>query len=134
MPNLTRRQLAGAAVTAMLPWRQALAQATANAAASEVTRTLPRSYAGTTLRLTWANTPSYIALAKFADAFTAATGIALEFQQLLQADRYQKLILDLTTHTNAYDVYLTAYQWKEEVAPFVADLTHMDQEVKGCPP
>ncbi|MBV9538759.1 MAG: extracellular solute-binding protein, partial [Acidisphaera sp.] len=79
-------------------------------------------------------TPSYVALAKFADAFTAATGIALEFQQLLQADRYQKLILDVTTHTNAYDVYLTAYQWKEEVAPFVADLTHMDQEVKGCPP
>ena len=126
MLAITRRSLAAAAAS-LLPLRSAIAQA-------EVTRTLPRTYAGATLRITWGNTPSSLALTKFCEEFTNATGIALEFQPLLQADRYQKLLLDLTTKTNAYDVYLTAYQWKDEVAPFVADLTHMDQEVKGLPP
>src|SRR5437899_1910063 len=118
MQRITRRSLAAGALAASLPLRQVMAQT----AAGEVTRTLPRAYAGTTLRLTWANTPSYLALAKFCETFTTATGIALEFQPLLQADRYQKLMLDLSTKTNAYDAYITAYQWKDEVAPYVADL------------
>ncbi len=130
MQRITRRSLTAAALSAALPLREVMAQATT----ADVTRALPRSHAGATLRITWGNTPSYLALAKFCDAFTAATGIALEFQPLLQADRYQKLVLDLTTKTNAYDVYLTAYQWKDEVAPYVADLTRIDQEVKGMPP
>ena len=130
MPGITRRTLTASAAAALLPLRRAMAQA----AAAEVTSALPRTYAGSTLRITWGNTPSYLALTKFCEEFTRATGIALEFQPLLQADRYQKLMLDLTTKTNAYDVYLTAYQWKDEVAPYVADLTHIDQEVKGTPP
>jgi multiple sugar transport system substrate-binding protein len=130
MPGITRRGLTAATIASLLPLRHAMAQS----AAAEVTRTLPRTYAGATLRITWGNTPSYLVLAKFCDEFTRASGIALEFQPLLQADRYQKLLLDLTTKTNAYDVYLTAYQWKSEVAPYVADLTHIDQEVKGTPP
>jgi ABC-type glycerol-3-phosphate transport system substrate-binding protein len=133
MPVLTRRRLAATAASAAVlgsPLRHAMAQA----AASDVTRSLPRNYAGATVRITWGNTPSYLDLAKFCDRFTEATGIHLEFQPLLQADRYQKLILDLSTKTNSFDVYITAYQWKSEVAPYVADLTHMDQEVKGVPP
>ena len=129
MPGISRRVLTASAAASMLPLRKIMAQATS----AEVTRTLPRTYSGATLRITWANTPSYLALAKFCEAFTTATGVALEFQPLLQADRYQKVLLDLTTKTNAYDVYLTAYQWKDEVAPHVADLTHIDQEVKGAP-
>jgi multiple sugar transport system substrate-binding protein len=130
MAGITRRSLTASAAVSLLPLRRAMAQA----ATAEVTRALPRTYAGATLRITWGNTPSYLALTKFCDEFTRATGIALEFQPLLQADRYQKLMLDLTTKTNAFDVYLTAYQWKDEVAPYVADLTHLDQEVKGTPP
>jgi ABC-type glycerol-3-phosphate transport system substrate-binding protein len=106
----------------------------AQAATAEVTRALPRSFSGQTLRITWGNTPSYLDLAKFCGQFTEATGVKLEFQPMLQADRYQKLMLDLSTKTNAFDVYITAYQWKDEVAPYVADLTHIDQEVKGVPP
>ena len=29
---------------------------------------------------------------------------------------------------------MNAYQWKQEIGPYLADHTHMDKQVKGCPP
>ena len=130
MNGTTRRRFAAAVPLLAATRHQAMAQA----GSADATRGLPRTYAGTTLRLTWANTPSYQEVGKFCTAFTDATGIQLDFVQMLQADRYQKLILDVTSKTNAFDVYITAYQWKDEVAPYVIDVTHLDQEVKGVPP
>ena len=43
------------------------------------------------------------------------------------------MVLDLSSNTNAFDIYLMAYQWKEQVGQFLVDLTHIDQEVKGVP-
>jgi ABC-type glycerol-3-phosphate transport system substrate-binding protein len=100
---------------------------------SETTRNLPRSYAGTTLKITWGNTPAYAQVVDFSKQFSDATGIQLEFVTLLQADRYQKMMLDASSGTNSFDLYLTAYQWKEQLAPYAADLTHIDKEVKGVP-
>ena len=132
MPGITRRRFA--ATAASLPLLASTRDhAMAQASGAAATQGLPRTHAGTTLRITWANTPSYLQIAKFCNVFTDATGIQLDFVQMLQADRYQKLILDVTSKTNAFDVYITAYQWKDEVAPYVADVSHLDQEVKGVP-
>ncbi|MFI5015494.1 MAG: ABC transporter substrate-binding protein, partial [Hyphomicrobiales bacterium] len=132
MSRITRRGLTlGAASAALLadPLRHAMAQA----ALSEATRNLPKTYAGTTLKITWGNTPAYAQVANFSKEFSEATGIELEFVTLLQVDRYQKMMLDATSGTNSFDLYLTAYQWKEQLAPYAADLTHIDKEVKGVP-
>ena len=133
MSGITRRALTfGTASTAMLasPLREALAQAAAQA---EATRNLPRTYAGTNLKITWGNTPAYLQIADFSKKFMEATGIQVEFVVLLQADRYQKMMLDASSGTNTFDMYLTAYQWKEQIAPYLTDLTNMDKEVKGIP-
>ena len=129
MPAITRRTFGGLAAAALT-----LRQARAQAELAQATRNLPRTYAGKTLRITWGSTPSYDQLIAFSQRFTEATGIALEFAKLQQADRYQKAILDASTNTNAFDIYITAYQWKDQLAPYAADLTHIDQEVKGAPP
>ena len=55
----------------------------------------------------------------------------LEFSLLPTAECYQKMILDTSTNTNSFDVYIVAYQWKEQVAPFVIDHTGLDKEVAG---
>ena len=43
------------------------------------------------------------------------------------------MILDTTTNTNSFDIYVVAYQWKDQVAPFVIDHTGLDKEVAGVP-
>lgn len=135
MRGITRRGLGLAAgATALLGGRAMLDRAMAQAAEAEATRNLPRSYAGQTLRITWGSTPSYQRMAEFCGRFTAATGIRLDFQFLQQTDRYQKMILDASSNTNSFDIYLTAYQWKEQLAPHAHDLTRLDQEVRGVPP
>ena len=133
MANITRRTFAATAASAAM-LANPLGQAKAQAAMAEATRNLPRTYSGSTLRITWGTTPSYLDLTSFAGRFTEATGIKLEFLNLLQADRYQKLVLDASSGTNSFDIYLSAYQWKSQVGDYMADLTHIDQEVKGVPP
>ena len=56
-------------------------------------------------------------MADFSREFTEATGINLQFTSLNSDDLQQKTILDTATKTNAYDVYLNAYQWKQEIVP-----------------
>ncbi|MBI1777804.1 MAG: extracellular solute-binding protein [Proteobacteria bacterium] len=133
MTGITRRGLIATAASAAL-LGSSFRQAKAQAAGAAATRSLPRTYAGTTLKITWSTTPSFTQITNFCEEFTNASGIRLEFLPLLQADRYQKLILDLTSGTNAFDVYLAAYQWKDQFAPYVADLMGIDKEIKGVPP
>ncbi|MBV9812821.1 MAG: extracellular solute-binding protein, partial [Acetobacteraceae bacterium] len=133
MSTLTRRGLVAGAAALAAATRTARAQGTSGAP-SEATRNLPRTYAGTTLNILWANDPVGIAMAGFSKEFIDATGIALNFTNASSDDRQQKSILDTTTHTNAFDIYMNAYQWKQQLAPYLIDHAHIDQEVKGCPP
>src|SRR5882724_7023238 len=124
MRGITRRgMLVGAASLAL-----------ASRARAQQAAPLPKSYAGTTLKVLWGSDPVFMQIAKFSDAFSEATGIKLDFTAVNYGDRYQKMILDITSKTNSFDVYLNAYQWKDELAPFAADLASIDQEVKGAPP
>ncbi|HYZ63714.1 MAG TPA: extracellular solute-binding protein [Acetobacteraceae bacterium] len=128
MSSITRRQLGlGAAGLALA------ASARAQTVAS-VTRSLPRTYAGTTLNIVWGPEPVNAAMANFTREFQEATGINIQWTNVAHAERYQKIILDLTSNTNSFDVYLNAYQWKQELAPFMIDHSKIDQEVKGAPP
>ncbi|HYZ63715.1 MAG TPA: hypothetical protein VE650_14795, partial [Acetobacteraceae bacterium] len=128
MFNITRRQLgltaAGVALAAA-----ARAQTVATA-----TRNLPRTYAGATLNIVWGPEPTNAAIANFSREFQEATGINIQWTNVAHSERYQKIILDLSGNTNSFDVYLNAYQWKQELAPYVIDHARIDQEVKGAPP
>ena len=130
MPGITRRRLTAAVASAgLFAGRRASAQAV-----SEATRNLPRTYSGTKLNMAWGTGQVNAAMIEFSREFTDATGIQLAFTSLNSDDLQQKTILDTATKTNAFDVYLNAYQWKQEIGPYLADLAHIEQEVKGCPP
>lgn len=132
MSNITRRTLglaAAAATIALDPFARARAQAPATA-----TRNLPRAYSGTTLNVVWGPEPVNSAIANFTKEFQDATGINIQWTNVAHSERYQKIILDTTSNTNSFDVYLNAYQWKQELAPYVIDHSKLDQEVKGAPP
>lgn len=134
MARFSRRGFIAAATAAVAsPHVIRLAHAQASAA-DEVTRALPRTHAGRSLNITWGSTPAYAQISAYCAKFAEATGIDLKFVPLQQSDRYQKMILDATSNTNSFDVSITAYQWKEEVAPYFTDLSKIDQEVKGIPP
>ncbi len=133
MPDLTRRRLTAAVASAsLLAGRRAAAQTVS----SEATRNLPRTYSGTKLgwNMAWGTGQVNSAMIEFSREFTDATGIQLAFTSLNSDDLQQKTILDTATKTNAFDVYLNAYQWKQEIGPYLADLSHIAEEVKGCPP
>lgn len=129
MTAITRRALAAATASVLLAARQARAQGP-----SSVTRALPKTWSGSTLNLVWGPEPVNQAMATFSQEFTEATGIKLVFNGVAHTERYQKIILDTTSNTNSFDIYLNAYQWKNELAPFVIDHAKIDQEVKGAPP
>ena len=129
MTAITRRALAAATAAVLLAARQARAQGP-----SPVTRALPKTYSGSTLNLVWGPEPVNQAMANFSQEFGEATGIKLVFNGVAHTERYQKIILDTTSNTNSFDIYLNAYQWKNELAPFVIDHAKIDQEVKGAPP
>lgn len=129
MPGITRRGLAaGVASAAIITSRRASADV------AEVTKNLPKTYSGTRLNVAWGTGQVNVTMADFTHEFSDATGINLQFTALGSDDLQQKTILDLATKTNAFDVFLNAYQWKQEIGPYLADLTGMDQQVKGCPP
>ena len=128
MPGLTRRGLAAGVASAAIITRGARAEV------AEATKNLPKTYSGTRLNCAWGTGQVNVTMADFTKEFTEATGITLQFTALNSDDLQQKTILDLATKTNAFDVFLNAYQWKQEIGPYLADLTGMDQQVKGCPP
>jgi multiple sugar transport system substrate-binding protein len=128
MTGMTRRGLA-TGTAALLASASVRAQTPGDA-----TSNLPKTYSGTALNILWANDPVGIAMANFSKQFSEATGIALNFTNASSDDRQQKSILDTTTRTNAFDIYMNAYQWKQQLAPYLIDHAHIDQEVKGCPP
>jgi multiple sugar transport system substrate-binding protein len=134
MKGISRRSFFGvAAATIASPYMLRYAQAQ-ETAADAVTRGLPRTYAGRSLSITWGSTPAYAQISAYCSKFSEATGIELKFVPLQQADRYQKMVLDATSNTNSFDVSITAYQWKDEIAPYFTDLSKIDQEIKGIPP
>ena len=94
---------------------------------------LPRRYEGTTLSIMSRSSPAFDAVTALGAEFTEATGIRLQVTRVAPSDHYAKLLLDLTSNTNAYDVTLFIYQWKYELAPFLADLAGADRAVAGAP-
>ena len=130
MFNISRRQLGFAAAALTLdPLARARAQTPGSA-----TRNLPKTYSGRTLNIVWGHEPVNQTVANFAKEFMEATGIDIQWTNVAHSERYQKIILDVTSNTNSFDVYLNAYQWKQELAPYVIDHSRLDQEVKGAPP
>lgn len=95
---------------------------------------LPRTYEGITLKVLFGTGTSWDILAQNTADFTKQTGIKLDFTMGQYMDRYTKMVLDTSTGTNSFDVYPVAYQWKYDVAPYLADLSNVDREVPGAPP
>jgi multiple sugar transport system substrate-binding protein len=95
---------------------------------------LPRRYAGSTLSVLTRSTSAFEALVLIGPEFTAATGINLQYTRVAPAEHYQKLMLDMTSGTGSFDVTFFVYQWKYEVAPFLADLTTLQKDIPGAPP
>jgi len=133
MREISRRQFtsglaATAAMVALAPQR-----GSAQTSVAEVTKKLPKRYAGTTLRILFGTGVSWDILAANTREFSEATGIKLDFTMGQYMDRYTKMVLDVTTGTNSFDVYPVAYQWKYDVAAYLADLSHIDKEIDGAP-
>lgn len=95
---------------------------------------LPRRYEGTTLSVMSRSSPAFDAMTALGAEFTEATGIRLQTTRVAPSDHYAKLMLDLTSNTNAYDVTLFIYQWKYELVPFLADLSGADRAIAEAPP
>jgi len=95
---------------------------------------LPRRYAGTTLNILFRGSPAFDASVRLSKEFTEATGVELNITRIAPSDHYAKMMLDMTSGTNAFDVALLLYQWKHEFAPFFADLSKLNTEVPGAPP
>jgi multiple sugar transport system substrate-binding protein len=132
MPHLTRRDfhrgLLGASALTLLK-----TPAFAQTGPAEVTKKLPKTFAGSTVRILFGTGTTWDILAQAGKEFTEATGIKLDFTMGQYMDRYTKMVLDLTTGTNSYDIYPVAYQWKYDVATYLADLSKIDSEVEGAP-
>ena len=121
---ITRRRFAlTAAAMAALP-------ATRYAHAAEG---LTRQYAGTTLNVMGRTSPAFDAVVEAGKAFTEATGIALNITRVAPSDQYAKLILDVSSRTNAYDVSVFVYQWIQDLLPFFADLSQIPTELPAAP-
>jgi multiple sugar transport system substrate-binding protein len=95
---------------------------------------MPRRYAGTTLNLLFRGSPAFDATVRLNRDFTEATGIELNVTRVAPSDHYAKMMLDMTSGTNAFDVALVLYQWKYEFAPFFAELSTINTDVPGAPP
>ncbi|TCR65354.1 extracellular solute-binding protein [Bosea sp. BK604] len=84
---------------------------------------LHKRFAGTTLNILSRTSPAFDVTVRIGEAFTEATGINLQITRVAPSDHYTKLMLDWTSGTNAYDVSLFIYQWKPDLAQFLADPT-----------
>jgi multiple sugar transport system substrate-binding protein len=122
MTGINRRQFTIAAAAGLL-----------GGAASLRAEELPRTYAGTTLNIMSRTSPPFDSTVQLGEEFTKATGIKLNVTRIAPSDHYAKLMLDWSSGTNSYDVSLFVYQWKADLAPFLADLTNLENEVKGAP-
>ncbi len=94
---------------------------------------LPKTWAGTTLNVMSRTSPPFNSTIQLGEEFTAATGIKLNVTRVAPSDHYSKLMLDWSSGTNAYDVSLFIYQWKPDLTPYLADLSKLENEVKGAP-
>lgn len=83
---------------------------------------LTRAYEGQTLNILLGAGGPWEGYRTAGEEFTKQTGIKLEYTSLGYTEQYQKLILDLTSGTGAFDAYAFAYQWKHEIASYSADL------------
>jgi len=77
---------------------------------AEVTRKLPKTFAGSMVRILFGTGTTWDILAQAGKEFTETAGIKLDFTMGQYMDRYTKMVLDLTTGTNSYDIYPVAYQ------------------------
>ena len=94
-------------------------------------RAQTRAYDGATLEILTRASPALDATIVAGPAFTDATGIKLRYTRIAPSDNYAKLMLDLSSGTNAYDVAAFVYQWKQDIAPYMADLSALNSDVPG---
>lgn len=95
---------------------------------------LTKKYAGTNLRvMLGAGGGAFDVYKKMTEDFTAQTGITFDYTTLPDADYYSKIVLDVTTGTNAFDAYLYTYFWKGELEAGFADLEKLVPSIEGAP-
>ena len=95
---------------------------------------LTKKYSGTTLRvMLGAGGGAFDVYKKMTEAFTEQTGITFDYTTLPDADYYSKIVLDVTTGTNAFDAYLYTYFWKGELAAGFADLEKLVPTIESAP-
>jgi multiple sugar transport system substrate-binding protein len=122
MTGLTRRQFSVATAAGLLGSAMPLRA-----------QELPKTFSGTTLNVMSRTSPPFDPSVRLGEEFTQATGIKLNVTRIAPSDHYAKLMLDWSSGTNAYDVSLFVYQWKADLAPFLADLTSLEKDVPGAP-
>lgn len=124
MKSISRRQFtAGGSAAAVLLGLPAMPRA----------QELPKTYAGTTLNVMSRTSPPFDSTVQLGEEFTQATGIKLNVTRVAPSDHYSKLMLDWSSGTNAFDVSLFIYQWKPDLTPYLADLSNLENEIKGAP-
>lgn len=137
LKNRAASRLAMLAAAALLAFAQpAAAQESAadHPEWAEVTKTLPTRYAGTTLTIlmdpgsAWTN---YIEASK---EFEEATGITLAPTELQFGDHQQKSYLDALSKTGSFDLNHIVYMWKRNLAPALADVEELAEQVPDAPP
>jgi multiple sugar transport system substrate-binding protein len=100
---------------------------------SEITKTLPKKYKGTTIHVLGLTGPLDDVNAALAKEFEDATGIQVVSTGLSYQEMHQQMILDLTSGTNSFDAVWFAYQWKREIDPYMADLKELAKQIPDAP-
>ena len=96
---------------------------------------LTQKYSGTKLRvMLGAGGGAFDVYKKMTEAFTQQTGITFDYTTLPDADYYSKIVLDVSTGTNAFDAYLYTYFWKGELEAGFADLEKLVPTIESAPP
>ena len=101
------------------------APATSQSAAAENAESNERPYEGETLTLLFMS-GTYADMAREIEAsFEERTGADLEIVDFPYAQLHEKMLLDFTSGSAAYDVVSVACQWDGEMAPFLEPLDDM---------
>lgn len=130
MPITRRDFAAGVSAAALMP----TLSSSSHAQTAAVTTRLPKTYAGARLRVLFGSGGAWDIMKRGLDEFSTATGIALEVTTAQYMDRYTKMMLDVTSGSNSFDTFPLAYQWKFDAAPYLADLSNINSEIKDSPP
>ena len=100
---------------------------------AQVTKKLPKRYAGTEINVIWCSGRHWDAMAKLSQEFMEATGIKVTHTGLSAMDVHTKIMLDFMSGSGGIDVVGVSHIWKAEVDPYMADLNELAKQVPDAP-